>query len=500
MTEKAVTRRSETLNEQTEDRAESHLTLKRGFNFRAIFALAFSDISPIVSIYTVFGIIVAICGAGFWLAMPLVLMGQLLVAGVLGDVASRFPLAGSVYQWSRYLVNPRYGWFTAWAYIWGLTIALATLAYGAAGFLLGVLGVSTATHDEQALVAAALTIFASLINISGRKILKYFFYFSIAAEIISSVVLGTILLVSYRVNPFSDLFHSAGPFHGGAYLAGPFLAAMAVAGWSFLGFESAGSVAEEVDEPGRAVPRAIFFSLLAVGLIVLYISLALTLSVPNIGAVLSGQVLDPIGTTLQTHFGSGVARAFQFLFMIGFLASFMAVQAAVTRCIWANARDRVLPAHRFFIKLTKHERLPYNAVVFTGVIAAALPFINSPKVYGMLINFTSAGFFIAYALPVFGAAWVRARGKWVPGPWTLGKWGALITYAASAWLTFEIVNILWPRAELYGAGFLAWSAIYMVVGLAVLGTALYLWVYRDGGVHVRQGQLEGIEDVDLNNV
>lgn len=487
----------ETAEEIAEDKVESHLTLKRGFNFRAIFALAFSDISPIVSIYTVFGIIVAICGAGFWLAMPIVLLGQLLVASVFGDVASRFPLAGSVYQWSRYLVNARFGWFTAWAYIWGLTIALATLSYGAAGFLLGVLGVDTATHNEQALIAVALTVFSCTINIAGRKILKYFFYFSIAAEVICSVVLGSILLIGYRVNPFSDLFHSAGSLHGGAYLTGPFLAAMAVAGWSFLGFESAGSVAEEVDEPGRAVPRAIFFSLLAVGLIVLYISLALTISVPNLGAVLSGQVLDPIGTTLRAHFGAGAARGFQFLFMVGFLASFMAVQAAVSRCIWANARDRVLPAHKFFIRLTKHERLPYNAVIFTGVIAAALPFINSPKVYGMLINFTSAGFFIAYALPVFGAAWVRSRGKWVQGPWTLGRWGSLITYAASVWLAVEIVNILWPRAELYGSGFLAWSAIYMVLGLGVLGLILHLWIYRDGGVHVRQGLLEGIEDVDL---
>ena len=269
MTEVSRVHGIETAEEIAEDRVENHLTLKRGFNFRAIFALAFSDISPIVSIYTVFGIIVAISGAGFWFAMPIVLIGQLLVASVFGDVASRFPLAGSVYQWSRYLVNARFGWFTAWAYIWGLTIALATLSYGAAGFLLGVLGVNGASHNEQALVAVALTVFACTINIAGRKVLKYFFYFSIAAEVICSVVLGSILLIGYRVNPFSALVHSAGAVHGGAYLTGPFLAAMAVAGWSFLGFESAGSVAEEVDEPGRAVPRAIFFSLLAVGLIVI---------------------------------------------------------------------------------------------------------------------------------------------------------------------------------------------------------------------------------------
>ena len=483
----------ETAQEIAEDLVDNQLTLKRGFTLPSVFALAFSDISPIVSIYTVFGIIVAICGAGFWLAMPIVLGGQLLIAAVFGDVASRFPLAGSVYQWSRQLVGPRYGWFTAWAYIWGLTIALATLTYGGAGFLLGVLGVNAPSHDTQAVVAVCLVIFGSGVNIAGQKVLKYFFYFSIVAEVLSSVVLGTIMLISYRVNPISAIVHSAGALHGSAYLAGPFLAAIAVAGWSFLGFESAGSVAEEVEEPGRAVPKAIFFSLLTVGIVVLYTSLCLIMAVPNIGSVMSGQVLDPIATTLRVHLGAGTARGFQFLFLIGFLASFMAVQAAVTRCMWAQARDRVLPAHGFLIRLTKHEKLPYNAVIFTGVIAAALPFINSPKVYGMLINFTSAGFFIAYALPVFGVAWVRARGKWEAGPWTLGKWGPLIAYAASIWVAFEVINILWPRAELYGAGFLAWSVIIMVAGLGGLGVILHLWIFRDGGVHVRQGELEGIE-------
>ena len=487
----------ETPQEIAEDKADSHLTLERGFNFKTIFALSFSDVSPIVSIATVFGLILAICGAGFWTAMPIVLGGQLLVAAVLGDVASKYPLAGSVYQWSRYLVNPRYGWFTAWAYIWGLTLALATLTYGGAGFLFGIFGNDSPSHTQLAVVALLLAAFGSGLNIAGRKILKYFFYFSIAAEVICSVVLGTILLVAYRVNPISAIFHSAGGTHGSAYLTGPFLAAIAVAGWSFLGFEAAGSVAEEVNKPAREVPKAIFFSLLAVGLIICYISLAFTIAEPNIGDVLSGKTLSPIAATLTAHFGSGVARGFQILFLVGFVASFMAVQAAVSRCIWANARDRVLPAHRFLIKLTKHEKLPYNAILFTGVVAAAIPFINSPKVYGMLINFTSAGFMLAYALPVFGAVWVRSRGKWTPGPWTLGKWGVLITYAAAVWLIFEVTNVMWPRAELYGSGWLAWSVIYMAGGLAILGLLLNLWIYRDGGVHVRQGVLEGIEDVDL---
>jgi amino acid transporter len=461
------------------------LTLKRGFTFRSAFSLAFADVSPIVALYTVFSIVVALAGAGFWWAFPIVLGGQLLVAAVFGDVSSRWPLAGSVYQWSRYLIGPRYGWFTAWAYIWGLTIALSALAYGAAGFLLGAAGDAAPSALAHALTALALVAFGTGMNIAGRIFLKVFLGLSIAAEIIGSVGLGTLLLVRYRVSPFGALVHTAGGLHASAWLGGPFVAAIAVAGWSFLGFESAGSVAEEVREPSRNVPKAIFFALLAVGLVVLYSGLALDLAVPDVSAVLAGRVPDPIGATLSAHLGTGAARGFQVLFLFGFLASFTAVQTAVSRCVWANARDRVLPGHAFLVKVTRGERLPYNSILLTGVIAAALLFISTSKVYAVLISFTNAGFYTAFALPVLGAAWIRLHGRWRAGAWSTGRWGNLITYVAGAWLLAEIVNIAWPRASLYGAGYLSWSVLLMIGILTVAGTAVNAWVFRDGGTHVR---------------
>ncbi|MBO0772474.1 MAG: amino acid permease [Actinobacteria bacterium] len=468
---------------------ESPATLKRGFTFRSAFSLAFADVSPIVALYTVFSIVVALAGVGFWWAFPIVLGGQLLVAAVFGDVSSRFPLAGSVYQWSRYLVGPRYGWYTAWAYIWGLSIALSALAYGAAGFLLGAAGVAAPSHLAQALVALALVAFATGLNVAGRIFLKIFLGLSIAAEVIGSVGLGTYLLVRYQVNPLSALVHSAGAVHGSAWLTGPFIAAIAVVGWSFLGFESAGSIAEEVHEPARNVPKAIVLSLLCVGLVVLYSGLALALAVPDVGAVLAGRVPDPIGATLAAHLGSGAARGFEVLFLFGFLASFTAVQSAVSRCIWANARDRVLPGHSFLIRVSRRERLPYNSIMVTAVIAAVLPFISTSKVYAVLISFTNAGFYMAFALPVFGALYIRARGRWQPGPWTLGRWGGLITGIAAVWLAAEIVNIAWPRSALYGTGILSWSVLLMMGILAVAGLAINAWVFREDGRHTRQGEL-----------
>ena len=116
----------------------------REFRFSSAFALAFSDISPIVGIYSVFAISITLAGPGFFWALPLVLIGQLLVTAVFGDLVSRWPFQGSVYAWSRELIGRQWGWMTNWAYMWGLTLTLSVLGLAAAGYLLGALGIDNA--------------------------------------------------------------------------------------------------------------------------------------------------------------------------------------------------------------------------------------------------------------------------------------------------------------------------------------------------------------------
>ena len=75
---------------------------------------------------------------------------------------------------------------------------------------------------------------------------------SIGAEILGSIGLGIYLLLFHRNQPFSALFEStSGSGFDLAYLTGPFLVALAFTGWSLLGFESAGAIAEEVKDPRR---------------------------------------------------------------------------------------------------------------------------------------------------------------------------------------------------------------------------------------------------------
>src|ERR1700759_2919088 len=146
--------------------------LSRGFSFRSALSLAFADVSPIAAVYAIFPLGLFAAGPKFFWAFPIVLIGQLLVAAVFGELASRWPYAGSVYQWSRHVRGTTWGWAAAWAYMWGLTLALGTLSYAASGFLLQIFGVSEPNRWQIAIVAICIIAVGTLINMVGRRGLK----------------------------------------------------------------------------------------------------------------------------------------------------------------------------------------------------------------------------------------------------------------------------------------------------------------------------------------
>ena len=161
--------------------------LTQGFTFKTAFALAFADISPIVALFAIFTLGLFAAGPAFFWAFPIVLAGQLLVAAVFGELASRWPYAGSVYQWARHVQGTKWGWFAAWAYMWGLTIALSTLAYGAAGFLLEIFSVDNPSRWLTTGIALLIIAFGTAANMLGRQVLKVMITASIVCEVLGAV-------------------------------------------------------------------------------------------------------------------------------------------------------------------------------------------------------------------------------------------------------------------------------------------------------------------------
>ncbi len=446
-------------------------TLRKGFDLRSAWALSFADVSPIVALYAIFALCLLAAGPAFWWAFPLVLAGQLLVACVFAELASRWPYEGSVYQWARHVHGTTAGWFAGWAYMWGLTIALSTLSYGAAGFMLQALGVTEPGKWVTVTTALGVVALGSLANIVGRRTLKLLVAASLTCEVLASVGLGTILLLFYRRSPVGILFDGMESTHGGPWASGLLLAA-AYVGWSFMGFEAAGSIAEEVEDAERAVPMALILGLLSVGVVVMFAGAALILAIPDLHAVMAGRVADPVSATLVAHLGPVVGRPMLIMFVIGFVASFLAVQAAVSRAIWAFARDRALPGWQHIGRLAGPERLPVNAIALSGTGAAVFVLLSGSTLFAMLVNFATVGFYVSYGIPVWAAARAHLRGAWRPGVFSLGRFSAPVTYGAALWLLVETVNICWPRRT-GQPWYIEWSMVIMPSIVGLVGVLLY---------------------------
>ena len=102
--------------------------LKRSLGFLANFALAFSFISVSTGSFGNFGVGIGLGGPAIFWSWPIVILGQTFVALDFAELASHFPVAGSIYQWSKRLSNRTLGWFTGWFYFWAQVVTVTAVA------------------------------------------------------------------------------------------------------------------------------------------------------------------------------------------------------------------------------------------------------------------------------------------------------------------------------------------------------------------------------------
>ncbi|BCW08530.1 amino acid permease [Arthrobacter sp. NtRootA1] len=455
------------------------LQLKREMGFWSSFSLAFAFMSPIIGLYGVFGLALMAAGPAFWWGLLVVLVGQALAAAVLAELASRWPVAGGVCLWSRSLLGHTYSWYAGWAYIWTLIITVAAVAFGGGTFLASLLGIEQPDTTTKIVLGAVILLISTIANSAGRKWLSLLVTVSIVCEVIASLGVGLILIIFHRRNSFDTILASFGnaPDTTTAYVFGPFLAAVAIIGWSFVGFESAGAIAEEVRSPERKVPRAVLTSLITVASVITFSCLALLLAIPDIGAAMSGADPDPITTTLTANLGEGVTKPLLVTIVLGFIAGTVALQAAASRAIFAFARLDALPAAKYLRRLSKTDHLPINALLVSAAASVIVLALSASQVYGALIAFATAGFYVAFIFPVLAALVVRLKGQWKAGAFSLGSLGLVVNVAALLWLGFEIVNISWPRQP-EAPWYQNYAVIVVFVVLGLAGFAVERFLHR----------------------
>src|SRR6478672_4604273 len=174
--------------------------LRRTLGFLSNFAVAFSYISVSTGTFTNQAVAFGVGGPPIFWAWPLVILGQTFVALNFAELSSHFPVAGSIYQWSKRLSHKTLGWFTGWIYFWAGVVTVSAVAATVPLVLSTIQGWDLNSPsplgflDMWQFVGLSALLTTTLINIIGVRLLAIVNNIGVGAEILGMVVFALILL------------------------------------------------------------------------------------------------------------------------------------------------------------------------------------------------------------------------------------------------------------------------------------------------------------------
>jgi urea carboxylase system permease len=473
--------------------------LDRSLGSFSAFAAGFSYISILTGVTALFATGYLNAGPGVWWTWPVVVGGQVLVALCFMEMAGQYPIAGSVYQWSKQISSGFTSWMTGWIYIVGAIVTIAAVAVDWQVVLpqvttklqfFGTAADAGATFTKGGaqnalLLGTILVVITTTINMLGVKLMARINNIGVMCELIGSTILVILLLLHAHHGP-QIIFHS---YHFGAGHPWGYFGALLVGGllsaYVMYGFDTAGTLAEETNNPRKHAPpaiiRAIGAAALIGGLVILFASMANKhILDKNVG-------LLGLPYVMKQAFGNTVGNLFLIDCAIAIFVCCLAVQTATIRMLFSMSRDNQLPFGSHVARVSGHRKVPVIPALVTGILAIALLAINvgNQSAFLVITGIAIIMFYMAY-LGVTGPMLVqRLRGNWPKpdhGPFfSLGRWGLLVNILAVIYGVLVAINIAWPRNAVYNAvgkphWYFQWSPVLFIGAVVIIGTLYYFLV------------------------
>jgi amino acid transporter len=428
--------------------------LKRELGTFSSFAVAFSYISPSTGIFTLFFLGMASLGGFLWWTWPVVALGQFIVALNFAELSSHFPVAGSVFQWTKYLAGRTYAWFTGWIYLFAgiLTVAsvCATLPIALLPALNNMFGWSLNTNlgsADQKLVALITLAVITILNIYGVKIVAIVNNTGVVFEILGMVVFAVFLAIVHNNQGVGVIAASAK--HGNIFqFPAPvtlsfFLVGMFMSLYVIYGFDTASTLAEETRNPRQEAPKAVLASVIGAFVIGAIFLWGVLMAVPDMGKAVTGffgpqAIIESVMTSAGSTLYLVVVSAAIFVCCMSILTS-------TIRLGFGMARDDQLPFSKTLSKVSPRLHTPIGACVVIGLLSA-VPFIQFAGAAVLAVGAT-ATIYLSYFLG--NIAVMRARAKGWPrtkAPFSLGGWGKVVNVLALLWGGAMMLNFLTPSS------------------------------------------------------
>src|SRR6266853_1779032 len=428
--------------------------LRRILGVYSSFAVAFSYISPSTGIFTLFILGISLAGPAFFWSWPIVVIGQLLIALNFAEVSSHFPVAGSVYQWTKYLSNRTYAWFTGWIYLFAgvLTVAavVATVPLVLIPLINNVFGTSIGTDlDTERNVAALVLLTTTLLSIFGVRIVAFVNNTGVVFEILGMVVFAIILVIFYHhqsLSTFTDFSYLGSGFNN---QAGIFLGAMFMSLFVIYGFDTASTLAEETKNPRKSAPQAVLASIIGAAIIGAIFLFATIIAIPGdmskfIGDIGAGKIPFPLVTIIESNFPGWAANLYLFVVFAAIYVCCLAIQTSTIRLAFGMARDGKLPLAKYYNNVNSSLHTPIGTCILIGVLAG-LPLVYYAGAGTIAIGATGM-IYLSYILGNVAILLARLKG-WPKdsAPFRLGQWGTIVNILGLVWGVAMEINFLWPR-------------------------------------------------------
>ena len=452
------------------------------------FAAAFSYISPSTGIFTLFAVgLATVVGVFIW-SWPLVALGQFIIALNFAEVSSHYPVAGSVFQWTKYLAGRRFAWFTGWIYIFAgiltVTAVVVTLPIVVLP-MLNLMGwnLNASAVDDQIWVAVITLVVITVLNIYSVKLVSIVNNTGVFFEIAGMVIFALILIIFHHHQSISVVTHT-----GGTHLGfGTFTAAMFMSLFVIYGFDTASTLAEETRDPRRAAPKAVLASIGGAFVIGGIFLLAMLIAIPNLKNAVSHS-WGPV-QIIEANFSKGWAIVYFLIVTAAVLVCCMCIMTSTIRLCFSMARDNRLPGSKLLATVHPKLHTPVWACLAVAVVSA-IPLFKYTGA-GIIAIAATAMIYLSYFLGNVAILGARLKRKWptVKAPFSLGGWGPLVNVLGLLYGGAMLVNFAWPRPAgnptpaqtgiSYGMHWLNETPVlYSVLGLVLVIGVLYYFLFE----------------------
>jgi amino acid transporter len=383
--------------------------LRRALRLRDLLAYGLIFMVPIAPM-AIFGPVFAVSGGMVVLAYAVGMVALVFTAYSYAQMVRAFPLSGSVYNYVGRGIGAPVGFLAGWAIMLDYVLVPSLLYLVAA---IAMHATVPAVPVWAWLVGFVLV--NTLVNARGIRMTAAFTWIMLVGEL---VVLALFLGIGlWAVATGRGRWTLAPLYDPDAFTWSLVLAAASVAVLSFLGFDGISMLAEESRDGARQVGRAMAGALLLAGLLFIAQAWVAAMLTPDPQALVASG--DPGGTAFydaaRIAGGGWLASLCAVATAIAWgLPDSMVAQVAISRLLYAMARDRQLP--RFLARVSRRHNVPTNAIGVVAVLSVALGLGMARRddgvaVLASLINFGALTAFLALHASVVVHYLVRRRSR-----------------------------------------------------------------------------------------